>query len=333
MSDELLMHKILGIGNALVDILVRLESDQSLQQFALPKGSMQLVDAERSRRILAGVAHLNTVISSGGSAANTIHGLARLGMDTGFIGTVGRDRWGDLFRNDMESSHIDPILFTSQSESGRAISLISKDSERTFATYLGAAVELSPDHISGDLFRGFSILYMEGYLVQNQDLVRKAFQLAKREQLTIALDMASYNVVEENQDFLKEMAQGYVDILFANEEEARIFTGKSPEEALIDLSGMCEIAVVKTGRAGSLIKRGREMHRVGIIEVNSVDTTGAGDLYAAGFLYGLVNELPLERCGEIGTLLAGRVIEVIGARMEDAQWDIIRKQLSTENSL
>ncbi len=318
------------MGNALVDILVRLESDQTLKQFALPKGSMQLVDGERSRKILAGIAHLNTAIASGGSAANTIHGLAKLGIDTGFIGTIGRDRWGDLFRNDMESHHIEPILFTSQSETGRAISLISLDSERTFATYLGAAVELAPDRITEELFQGFTMFYMEGYLVQNHDLVRKAFQLAKQEKLHIALDMASYNVVEENLDFLKEMAQEYVDIIFANEEEARSFTGKPPEEALIDMAGMCEIAVVKTGRTGSFIKRGSEVHKVGIVEVDSMDTTGAGDLYASGFLYGLVNGFSLERCGEIGALLAGKVIEVIGARMEDAQWEIIRNQLSWE---
>lgn len=318
------------MGNALVDILVRLESDQTLKQFALPKGSMQLVDGERSRKILAGIAHLNTAIASGGSAANTIHGLAKLGIDTGFIGTIGRDRWGDLFRNDMESHHIEPILFTSQSETGRAISLISLDSERTFATYLGAAVELAPDRITEELFQGFTMFYMEGYLVQNHDLVRKAFQLAKQEKLHIALDMASYNVVEENLDFLKEMAQEYVDIIFANEEEARSFTGKPPEEALIDMAGMCEIAVVKTGRTGSFIKRGSEVHKVGIVKVDSMDTTGAGDLYASGFLYGLVNGFSLERCGEIGALLSGKVIEVIGARMEDAQWDIIRNQLSWE---
>ncbi len=324
------MTKILGMGNALMDILVRLESDQTLKAFALPKGSMQLVDAERSRKILTGIAHHKTAISSGGSAANTIHGLAKLGIDTGFIGTIGNDHWGDLFRNDMEQYHIEPILFTSETETGRAISLISLDSERTFATYLGAAIELAPDQITAELFRDFSMFYMEGYLVQNHDLVRKAFQLAKQEKLLISLDMASYNVVEENLDFLKEMAQQYVDIIFANEEEARSFTGKSAEEALIDLSEMCEIAVVKTGRTGSLIKRGNEIHKVGIVEVNCVDTTGAGDLYAAGFLYGLVNGFSLERCGEIGALLSGKVIEVIGARMEDTQWDIIRDHLSSE---
>ena len=321
------MTKILGIGNALVDILARLETDQVLEEFSLPKGSMQLVDAERSRKILTGISHLDKKISSGGSAANTIHGLARLGVETGFIGTVGQDRWGDLFRNDMESHHIEPILFKSESESGRAVALISPDSERTFATYLGAAIELAPEQITQDHFKGFSIFHMEGYLVQNHDLVLKAFQMAKGENLKISLDLASYNVVEEHLDFLQEIADQYVDIIFANEEEAKSFTGKPPEEALNHLAEMCEIAVVKIGSAGSLIKRKQDVYNIGIIEVDSVDTTGAGDLYASGFLFGLVNNYPLNQCGEIGALLSGKVIEVIGAKMEDSQWERILDRL------
>jgi sugar/nucleoside kinase (ribokinase family) len=322
------MTKIIGMGNALVDILVRLETDQTLEEFSLPKGSMQLVDVERSKKILTGIAHLNKKISSGGSAANTIHGLARLGIDTGFIGTIGDDRWGDHFRNDMEGHHIEPILFTSLSESGRAVALISPDSERTFATYLGAAIELTSDQITAKHFRGYGIFHMEGYLVQNHELVRKAVQLAKQENLQISLDLASYNVVEEHIDFLQEIIHQYVDIIFANEEEAKSFTGKPPEKALDDLAGMSEIAVVKIGKAGSLVERHGEVYKIGIIEVESVDTTGAGDLYASGFLYGLVNQFPIKKCGEIGALLSGKVIEVIGAKMEDSQWEAIRDQLS-----
>jgi len=321
------MTKILGIGNALVDILARLETDQTLEEFSLPKGSMQLVDAERSRKILTGISHLDKKISSGGSAANTIHGLARLGVDTGFIGTVGKDRWGDLFRNDMESHRIEPILFKSESESGRAVALISPDSERTFATYLGAAIELAPQQITRDHFKGYSIFHMEGYLVQNHDLVLKAFQMAKGENLKISLDLASYNVVEEHLDFLQEIADQYVDIVFANEEEAKSFTGKPPVEALNHLAEMCEIAVVKIGSAGSLVKRQQDVYNIGIIQVDSVDTTGAGDLYASGFLFGLVNNYPLKQCGEIGALLSGKVIEVIGAKMEDSQWEKILDRL------
>lgn len=312
------------MGNALVDILVRLETDQTLQEFSLPKGSMQLVNKELSTKILTGISHLDKKISSGGSAANTIHGLAKLGISTGFIGTVGNDQWGDLFRNDMESNQIEPLLNLSTTESGRAVALISPDSERTFATYLGAAIELTPDQISADQFHGYDVFHMEGYLVQDHDLVKEAFKTAKEANLQISIDMASYNIVEENADFLREMVTDYVDIVFANEEEAKSFTGKPPEKALNELAELCEIAVVKTGQMGSLVKRGQEIHNVGIIKVDSLDTTGAGDLYASGFLYGLVNEMPLNRCGELGALLSGKVIEVVGAKMEEPTWKTIR---------
>jgi sugar/nucleoside kinase (ribokinase family) len=324
------MKKILGMGNALVDILVQLEKDQTLKEFALPKGSMQLVDAERSKEILTGISHLEKKISSGGSAANTIHGLAKLGMNTGFIGTVGEDRWGDLFRNDMESHHIDPILFKSDSESGRAVALISPDSERTFATYLGAAAELNPEQLNEHLFNGYHIFHMEGYLVQDHNLVQKAFQLARQQNLQISLDLASYNIVDENIGFLREITENFVDILFANEEEAKSFTGKLPEDALNEMAEMCDIAVVKIGKNGSLVKRKDELLRIGILEVDSMDTTGAGDLYAAGFLFGLAKGLALDVCGEIAALLSGKVIEVIGAKLEEQQWQEIRNQLPAE---
>jgi sugar/nucleoside kinase (ribokinase family) len=322
------MTKILGIGNALVDILAQLDDDQTLEKFSLPKGSMQLVNAERSKEILKGISHLDKKISSGGSAANTIHGLAKLGVETSFIGTVGEDRWGDLFRNDMESHNIEPRLFTSKSESGRAVALISPDSERTFATFLGAAAELNPDQITAAHFTGFDIFHMEGYLVQNHDLVETAFAIAKQENLLISLDLASYNIVEENVHFLREVARNYVDILFANEEEAKSFTGKHPEEALIEMADMCDIAVVKTGKKGSLVKGKSGSAEIGIVEVESVDTTGAGDLYASGFLYGMTEHLSLAACGKLGALLSGKVIEVIGAKLDESQWREIRNQLN-----
>jgi sugar/nucleoside kinase (ribokinase family) len=136
----------------------------------------------------------------------------------------------------------------------------------------------------------------------------------------VSLDLASYNVVEANKDFLHEMIEKYVDVVFANEEEAKAFTGKDPHEALHEIGGKCQIAVVKTGRGGSMVKRGADLHQIGIIAVNPIDTTGAGDLYAAGFLYGLANDKPLNECGRIGSILAGNVIEFMGSKMSEERW-------------
>jgi sugar/nucleoside kinase (ribokinase family) len=319
------MKKIIGIGNALVDILIRLNDDSTLDKYSLPKGSMQLVDATLAQKIIDETQNLPQGKSSGGSAANTIHGLAALGMPVGFLGTVGKDSLGDFFKSDLVNNHIEAKLFVGKEHTGTAVALISPDSERTFATFLGAAVEIDASHITPEIFKGYDCFHAEGYLVFNHSLIEKALKTAKECGLVVSIDLASYNVVEANLEFLKEIVEKYADIVFANEEEARSFTGCEPEEAVIKISKSCKIAVVKTGKNGSLIKSGNEMHRLGVIKANSIDTTGAGDLYAAGFLYGLMNNKPLNKCGELGALLAGNVIEVIGAKMDDARWNNIKK--------
>lgn len=317
------MDKVLGIGNALVDIMTRLENDRFLDEFKLPKGSMQLVDQDFVRKITAASEKFDRHQSSGGSAANTIHGLARLGVESGFIGKVGQDELGDFFFKDMKESHIDPKLMKSNTDSGRAVALISPDSERTFATFLGAAIDLLPEDLHKELFDGYKYLHVEGYLVQNHDLLTRASQLARENNMKISLDLASYNVVEDNLEFLKTYIKDYVDIIFANEEEAKAFTGLEPEEALHELAKHAEIAVVKIGKEGSMIKQGDAVYTVKPIKASPVDTTGAGDAYAAGFLYGLVNDYSLDKCGQIGSILAGKVIEVVGAKMDESKWNEI----------
>jgi sugar/nucleoside kinase (ribokinase family) len=265
------------------------------------------------------------VKASGGSAANTIHGLAELDIKTGFIGKVGDDMLGKFFKEDLKRAGIEPILFYGRSGTGVAVTLISPDSERTFAVYLGAAMEQSPEDISSELFQAYEYFHIEGYLVQNHELIETALKIAKKKNIKISLDLASYNVVEENIEFLKLIIPDYVDIIFANEEEAKAFTGKGPQEALAELAEITEIAVVKTGEKGSFIKRGEEFYMIGIIDVDSVDTTGAGDLYAAGFLYGLIRKLSLRESGDLGALLSGKVIENIGGKINRDIWDEIKK--------
>ena len=321
------MPKVLGMGNALVDILIRLDSDKLLGELNLPKGSMQLVDKDFAEELEERVINTGIKRTSGGSAANTIHGLAELNIKTGYIGKVGNDKLGDFFKEDLERAGIKPVLSYGQSDTGRAVTLISPDSERTFAVYLGAALEQTAEDISSELFGGYEYFHIEGYLLQNHELIETALRYAKENRLKVSLDMASYNVVEENRDFLKRLMPGYVDIIFANEEEAMAFTGKKAEEALAELSEMSEIAIVKIGDKGSLVKKGKEFYKIGIINAACIDTTGAGDLYAAGFLYGLINELPVKRSGEIGALLAGKVIEDVGAKISRKVWNEIRDSL------
>ena len=318
------MKRILGIGNALVDVMTQIDNDKVLNDFDLPKGSMQLVDQDKSNKVKSGTAKFSKSLASGGSAANTIHGLAMLGAETAFIGSIGKDETGDFFERDMKSAGVNTLLIRRDSVTGTAVALISPDSERTFATHLGAATELEAADLSADQFKGHDILYLEGYLIFNKTLVETACRMAKENNMKVALDLASYNVVEFKLQDFREIVEKYVDIVFANEEEARAYTGKNPDEALKILSEVCEIAVVKTGSEGSLIRRGDEVLKIGTIKVNLHDTTGAGDLYASGFLYGYSNNYSLDICGQFGSVLAGNVIETIGAKMTDRIWEKIK---------
>ncbi|RLD90984.1 MAG: adenosine kinase [Bacteroidetes bacterium] len=321
------MKKVLGIGNALVDALNKLEDDNLLTELGLPKGSMQLVDTDTSAAIQEKSKNLEKEMASGGSAANTIHGLANLGVETAFIGTVGDDEIGNFFINDLKKSGIKPLLNISKTPSGLANAMISPDGERTFGTYLGAAIELSASDLKAEQFKGYDILHVEGYLVQNHDLLENILKIAKEQGLEISLDLASYNVVEDNLEFLKKMVEQYVDIVFANEEEAKAFTGEEPEEALNTLAGVTKIAIVKVGSKGSMIKENDDVARVGVEATKVVDTTGAGDLYAAGYLYGYVNNFSHEKSGQIGALLASKVIADYGAKISDADWKEIKNRI------
>ncbi|MCK4464229.1 MAG: adenosine kinase, partial [Bacteroidales bacterium] len=257
--------------------------------------------------------------------------LANMGIQTGFIGSVGDDELGDFFSKDMLSQSINPILFKGESETGKAIALITPDTERTFATFLGASIELTSDQLSSDHYKGYDFFYIEGYLVQNHDLIEKAVRLAKENEMLVSLDLASFNVVAENREFLEGIIKPYVDIVFANEEEARAYTGKNPSEALEAISHQCRIAVVKTGKMGSLIRSGDKFYKVKSIRAISVDTTGAGDLYSAGFLYGLIKQMSLEKCGYIGSILSGKVIEVIGPKMDVEKWAEAKQMVDKVN--
>ena len=332
------MKRIIGIGNALTDMLVNLSNDEVLAKYGIARGSMSLVDSTLQSEVSKAVAGRPYSLSLGGSADNTIRAMARLGAEVGFIGKVGQDTTGDFFEQALDNLGIRPVIFRGTKRSGKCVSLISPDGERTMLTHLGAALEMVADEISPAIFEGYDCLYVEGYLVQNHQLIESAISTAKQCGLKVAIDLASFNVVEENIDFLRRIVSQYVDIVFANEDEARVFSAESePINALQYISEMCELAVVKIGMRGALIKQGEQVVHVGIMEAaKRVDTTGAGDFYAAGFLYGLTQSLDLRQCGTIGAVTAGKVIEIVGTTLSDEAWDEILsyvKRVKTERYL
>ena len=323
------MDKIIGLGNALVDVLATLKDDSLLHEMNLPKGSMQLVDDVKFQEINTCFAGMKTHLATGGSAANTILGLSCLGASTGFIGKIGKDEYGNFFRENLEKNGIEDKLLLSDLPSGVASTFISPDGERTFGTYLGAAATLTADELSPDMFKGYSYLYIEGYLVQDHDMILRAIQLGKEAGLQICLDLASYNIVDAYKEFFTLLINKYVDIVFANEDEAKAFTGDGPLAALDVLGKQCSIAVVKVGSEGSYIRKGTIDVKVDAIKVkNVVDTTGAGDYYAAGFLYGLTCGYSLDKCAKIGSILSGNVIQVIGTTLSKKCWDEIKLKIN-----
>ena len=307
------MKSILGMGNALTDILAVLPDDSFLRQFHLPKGSMQHVDMETGDKIWQTLRPMGVQYVAGGSAANTI---------------TGDDELGHLFKSDQEQYGIKSTLLKGVNSSGRAMVFITApNAERTFAVYLGAALELGPDDLKPEYFDGYDYFHIEGYLVQNQNLIRKAMEMAKAAGCIISLDMASYNVVESNEAFLHDIVERYVDIVFANETEAKSFTRLEPREALDEIARHCSIAVVKVGKDGSMVKQGDEYHYIEAWPAATIDATGAGDTYAAGFLYAHSLGMPLKECGEIGSIIAAKVVEVIGTKIDIPRWKAAKQEI------
>lgn len=323
------MKRVLGFGNALVDVLARVDDDRKLDALQLPKGSMQLIDAERYRYISDQLAAMQTTRATGGSACNTILALGRLGMSPGVVGKIGNDDNGRFFEESCRRNGIWPNLLRSEKATGVASTFISPDGQRTFGTYLGAAEEMCAEEIDEALLEAYDYVYIEGYLVQNHDLLRRIVAAAKAKATSICLDLASYNIVADEIAFFTELLPN-VDILFANQQEAETFTGESdPEAALLKLGDICRTVVVKTGGAGAKAKRDAEVVNVAARPVQQVlDTTGAGDFFAAGFLYGLSNGCELAECVYKGTVLAAYVIEVAGTHLPEETWDAIRAEMN-----
>ena len=326
-SKKITMKKILGIGNALVDMLVQVDNDLILSELDLPKGSMQLIDTERylqvSRRLLA----LNPQRTTGGSACNTILAVAHLGGQPGLIGKVGRDDTAHFFADYFRKHGVSVCLLEDlELPTGVASTFISTDGQRTFGTYLGAAANLQPEDIKAEWFDGYSYFYIEGYLVQNHALIRRAVELAHEAGLKVCIDLASYNIVQEDRAFFGELLQ-QTDIVFANEQEAQAFTGSDDAHANVRaLAQLCEIAVVKVGKKGVIVRQGEmEVHCPAREVPHVVDTTAAGDYFSAGFLYALSTGRSLMDCARLGSLLAGHIIEVVGTALPPETWEEIKQ--------
>jgi sugar/nucleoside kinase (ribokinase family) len=319
--------KVLGAGSPMLDLLVNVD-DSFIDSIDGEKGGMNLVSPEELDSILAKTETQSVTKAPGGSAANTIFGLANLGISTALLGKTGADDESDFYREQYQNMNGDTshLKINPDVPTGRCLSLITPDSERTMRTDLGAAATLSVEDVTADDFAGFSHVHIEGYMLFNADLTSHILRLAKDANCTISLDLASFEVVNAAKDLLKELLTSYVDIVFANEEEAAAFCGTDdPEKCLEILAEYCDTVAVKVGKDGAYIKRGNESVKVDAALVTAIDTTGAGDLWASGFLYGILNDFSIKKAGELGSSCGAEVVQVMGAAIPQEGWERIKK--------
>ncbi len=308
---------VVGIGNAIVDVLVKTK-DSFLEKHSLIKGSMTLINELQAQSLYSEIK--SGLETSGGSVANTLAGIAELGSKTAFIGRVSDDKLGDIFKTQIRSSGT--IFNTLPSQNGpstaRCLIFVTPDAQRTMCTYLGASVEINPEDLDLSIVSKAKVLYLEGYL-WDDDIAKKTFKAAakaaKSASRKVALSLSDSFCVERHRESFLELVENDVDILFANEFELiSLYQSNRLEEALSEIKGRCEIAAITCGERGSKILSSNQSWEIEPVHLgNLIDTTGAGDLYASGFLHGYTNGKELRVCGEIGSICAGHIVTRLGS--------------------
>ena len=318
---------IVGIGSALIDMLMH-EEDDFLEKTGAVKGGMKYVDREFIEKTLLQTSQ-KPIIVPGGSACNTVVGIGKLGGEACFVGKSGDGHMARLFETALKNNNVNPALFKSSSPTGRVLSIITPDAQRSMFTFLGASSEIQPDEVTENCFKNAAIVHIEGYLLFNEDLIISALKAAKSVGALVSLDLASYTVVEQSKAVLKRIINDFVDILIANEDEAQAYTGYPDEnKAICFMAEKAHIAVLKVGKRGSFIAHnGKTITIEPLGDGSALDTTGAGDLWASGFLFGLVNGFSLEKCGKLGSACGYEVCQVMGASIPEEGWLRIKKIL------
>ncbi len=314
------MPELIGVGSPLVDLVVTVNEKFLAKHVEGVKGGMQLVDAS----VIAGIIErgdITPVMAAGGAASNTTVGAANLGIRSAFIGSCGGDDYAEFYRGALKAQGCEPRLIDHpELPTGRVLSLVTPDAERTMRTCLGAAAALDPAFFTPKTFAGAKLVMLEGYTLFNQTLTRAVARAAKEAGCELALDLASFEVIQANRAVIAELLDGFVDLVFANQDEAKVWNPAGAEAALAEFASRVPVAVVKLGKDGALMARGSERVHVAAEMVEAIDTTGAGDCWAAGFLAGHLRGLPLIECGKIGALAGAAVVQVKGAQVPREGW-------------
>lgn len=318
---------VFGIGNPMLDAIIKVD-ESYVNNLNLNKGSMRLVDEKTSEEIFDSFKNHKVTFSPGGDVVNTVVGITNLGGKAAFCGKVGLDEKGILIEENLKDEGVEPVLIKGDKGTGLVICLVTPDNERTMLTHLGCAITLNEDEVIIDEIKNSKLLYLTGYVLEDLNLramALKALKEAKKHGKKIAIDVSDSTLVERCKNDLKKIIIEYADILFANEDEAFALTGKKREEALNIMSEWVDLAIVKIGKDGSLINDHGTIHLIRGFKVDAVDTTGAGDMFAAGFLFGLTNGYKVEQAGLIGNFAASKVVQELGARLKVSLKNEIRK--------
>jgi sugar/nucleoside kinase (ribokinase family) len=310
-------YDVYAIGNALVDFLVEVD-DALLEELELVKGQFALVDNEKSKEILDKIKFVNAKICSGGSAANTVATMSILGSKVAFFSKVGGDEYGKLHENETKTAGAEVKGISGDVVTGHCIVFMTPDAERTFVVNYGAATHVNPSEIKEEDIAASKIVHIEGYMLTDPNLKKvavHAMELAKKHEVRVSFDLNDAGVIAQHKEQILEWLKTYVDIVFANEEEALALTGKKAADAVQELGELCSIAIVKMGGNGSLIVENGAVTSIDALPASVIDTTGAGDAYAAGFLHGLANGMTIEEGGLLASQLGAKVVSQVGARL------------------
>ncbi len=317
-------HNVVAVCNALVDILIKAE-DKDLESLSLTKGNMHLVEADAQKKLLEHFANKDHVVELGGSSLNAIRSLAALGNSTFFAGMVSADEFGTKIKNRMAELKIDCQLGESHEPTGSCVVLITPDGERTMHTHLGASRLYGVEQVPKEAIETSGIFHFCGYQWDTEgqkNAITESIKIAKTAKTLISFDVADPFVVGAHKDVFTTVIANDADIVFANHEEAKLLYDLSPEETAAKIASTGAVAVVKLGAKGAIIQRGDEIVNVDPVSTNVVDTTAAGDMFAAGFLHGYSHDKPLAVCGKMAATIASDVISRVGAIVSE---DALRK--------
>lgn len=315
---------VLGVGAPIIDYVI-VTSDEYLAQVPGEKGGMVVVEYELLLSIIENSGSQPLIIA-GGSGANTIKGLANFGHQCGLIGKIGKDHAGQKFLESMRSLKIIPYLSQTSTPTAQVVCLITPDGERTMRSFLGATQEMSAEDLDPKVFKGTKLVHIEGYSLLNGELAQTAMQYAKNNGAKVSFDLGSFEVVLTYKQRILDLLSCYVDVIFANADEIQALFQLSPEKGCSILNSMCPTAVVLLGKEGCLVGTESNQVHCPAFPVKAVDTTGAGDLFASGFLHGYLQGLLPEECARYGALTAAAVVQVQGVDIPLQVWQGIKER-------